>query len=180
MPPAVITRPGPSEYAPFFATYIDHCPPGDVLATLAGQIDETCALLGDLSDDAARYRYAPDKWSIKEVIGHVTDTERIMVYRAVCFARGETGMLPGFDENAYVANANFDARSLADLLAELRTVRAATLAFFSSLNEAELERRGRANQRDYSVRVFPFVVAGHERHHVKILRERYLPNAHAG
>jgi len=179
MSPVVITRPDASEYAPYFATYVDEVPAGDVLATLTRQVEDTCSLLSGLSDAEAAYRYAPGKWSIKEVIGHVADTERIMVYRALCFARGETAMLPGFDENAYVAGASFDTRSLDDLLAELRTVRAATVPLFASLNAQELERRGRANNRDYSVRAFPFIIAGHERHHVDILRERYLPRARA-
>jgi hypothetical protein len=172
----VITRPDASEYAPYFATYVDKVPTGDVLATLTRQVKDTASLLSGLSDAEAGYRYAPGKWSIKEVIGHVADTERIMVYRALCFARGETAMLPGFDEDAYVGGANFDARSVADLLAELRAVRAATVPFFASLNAQELERRGRANNRDYSVRAFPFIIAGHERHHAQILRERYLPH----
>jgi hypothetical protein len=110
----------------------------------------------------------------------VADTERIMTYRALSFARGEAVMLPGFDENAYVANASFDARSLADLLAELRAVRAATVPFFASLNAEELARRGRANNRDYSVRSFAYIIAGHELHHANIFRERYLPHVRAG
>jgi hypothetical protein len=179
MSSAVITRPDASEYAPYFAAYVANVPAGDVLAVLTRQVEDTCSLLSGLSDVEAGYRYAPGKWSIKEVIGHVTDTERIMTYRALCFARGETAMLPGFDENTYVANASFDARSLADLLAELRAVRAATVPFFASLNEQELARRGRANNRDYSVRAFPYIIAGHEQHHANILRERYLPHARA-
>lgn len=179
MSPAHITRPEASEYAPYFATYIDKVPAGDVLALLTRQVEDTCTLLNGLSASEAGYRYAPEKWSIREVVGHVTDTERIMTYRALCFARGETVMLPGFDENAYVAGASFEARSLADLLDELRTVRAATVSFFASLNEQELARRGRANNREYSVRAFAFILAGHELHHASILRERYLPHARA-
>jgi hypothetical protein len=179
MSPVAITRPDASEYAPYFATYVGKVPAGDVLAVLARQVEDTCALLNGLSAAEAGYRYAPGKWSIREVIGHVADTERIMVYRALCFARGETTMLPGFDENAYVAGASFDARSLADLLDELRTVRMATVSFFANLNEQELHRRGRANNRDYTVRAFPFIIAGHELHHASILRERYLPQARA-
>ncbi len=170
-----IERPSPTEYVASFARYVDLVPPGDVLETLARQIDETARLLGGLGERDAGYRYGEGKWSIREVVGHVADTERIMAYRALCFARGEQAGLPGFDENEYVKHARFDARTLPDLLAELRTVRAATLALFSALDGEELQRRGTANNREYTVRAFPFIIAGHELHHVKILRERYLP-----
>ena len=170
-----IARPDPSEYVTYFAQYIDKVPDGDVLTLLARQVEETASALAKLSEKAAGFRYAPGKWSIKEIVGHVADTERIFVYRALCFARGEKQSLPGFDENSYVAGARFDARRLADHLAELRAVRAATLAFFSGLDAEELLRRGTANERQYTVRAIPFIVAGHERHHVGVIRERYLP-----
>jgi hypothetical protein len=170
-----IGRPAPNEYVPYFAQYVDLVPQGDVLAILGRQVDETVALLGGLSDRDADYRYAEGKWSIKEVAGHVSDTERIMVYRALCFARGEPAGLPGFDENAYVRHARFGSRRLADLLVELRAVRAATIPFFSGLDAEELERRGTANNRAYSVRALAYIIAGHERHHARILAERYLP-----
>ena len=170
-----IERPAPDEYAPYFAKYVEQVAGDDVLALLRRQVEETAALVGGLDDRQADYRYAAGKWSIKEVVGHVTDTERIMVYRGVCFARGEAAALPGFDENAYVAHAKFGGRRLADLVAELRAVRAATVAFFSGLDAEELLRRGTANARPYSVRAVAYVVAGHERHHATILAERYLP-----
>ena len=170
-----IERPAPDEYAPYFAKYIEQVPDGDVLDVLRRQVAETAALVGGLDDHQADYRYAAGKWSIKEVVGHVADTERIMVYRALCFARSETAALPGFDENAYVAHAKFGSSRLADLVAELRAVRAATVAFFSGLDAEELRRRGTANARPYSVRAVAYVVAGHERHHSAILAERYLP-----
>jgi len=172
---AKIERPAPDEYAPYFAKYIEQVPEGDVLALLRRQVEETAALVGGLDDHQADYRYAAGKWSVKEVVGHVADTERIMVYRGLCFARGEAAALPGFDENEYVAHAKFGGRRLADLLAEFRAVRAATVAFFSGLDAEELLRRGTANARPYTVRALAYVVAGHERHHSTILAERYLP-----
>jgi hypothetical protein len=170
-----IERPEPGEYAPYFERYVTQVPPqADILEILRRQVDETAALLGGLSEREAGFRYAEGKWSIREVVGHVADTERIMVYRALCFARGERAALPGFEEDDYVRNARFDARPLADLLTEFRTVRAATIPFFAGLDVEELRRSGTANARPYSVRAVAFIVAGHERHHVRVLNERYL------
>jgi hypothetical protein len=180
MPHITIPRPEPTEYAPAFASYVDRVPPGDLsLAILTEQLAETIGPLEGLSDSEAGFRYAPGKWSIKQVLGHLIDTERIMIYRALCFARGETVMLPGFDEDAYVAHAKFDRRSLADLISEFRLVRAATIPFFAGLDPEELARCGVANSRPYSVRAVAYIIAGHERHHAAILRERYLSTRHA-
>lgn len=174
MPAALIGRPETSEYKPYYATYISKVPEGDVLAVLAKQIDETVAELSKLSDKDALYRYAPEKWSIKQILGHMSDTERIFVYRAVCIARLEKQSLPGFDENDFVAAARFDDRPLADHLAEFRSVRAASLSFFRGLNVDEQKRIGTASNGPLSVRAVPFIVAGHEKHHMGVIRERYL------
>lgn len=168
-----IPRPAATEYAPFFEAYVAKVPAGDVLATLARQMEETVALVGGLSDARAAYRYAPGKWSIKEVVGHLADSERIFIYRALCAARGERTELPGFDENAYVATAHFDRRTLADLVAELRTVRAATVSFFAGLSDDDLARALVANKKPYTVRAMAYIIAGHERHHQEGLAERY-------
>lgn len=170
-----IARPAAAEHAPYFERYIALVPEGDVLELLRRQVDDTVALVGRLNDREADFRYAEGKWSVKEVIGHVADTERIMVYRALCFARGETAALPGFEENEYVARAKFGGRTLGDLLAELKLVRAGTVPFFAGLDAEELMRRGTANSRPYSVRALAYIVAGHERHHATVLAERYLP-----
>lgn len=175
MASTVIARPASGEYVPYFAQYVDLVPEGDILDLLRRQVDETAALVGKLSDRDADYRYAEGKWSVKEVVGHLADAERIFLYRALCFARGEPKELPGWDENEYVARAAFGARRLADLVAELQTARASTVAFFSGLDAQELLRRGSANQRGYSVRAVAYITAGHERHHCRIIRERYLP-----
>lgn len=175
MAAVAIGRPAPTEYVPYFAKYVELVPEGDVLDLLTRQADETAAMIGALSDRDGDFRYAEGKWAIKEVVGHITDTERIFVYRALCFARGEAAGLPAFDENEYVRRANFSSRSLKDLLAELRTVRAATLSFLTGLDAEAIARRGIANKREYTVRAIAYIIAGHERHHVKIITERYLP-----
>lgn len=169
-----VPRPKEDEYAPYFHRYIARVPDGNLIEIFNEQAAETRAILGSLSDTDARFRYGPDKWSIKEVVGHVTDTERIMSYRALCFARGEKEVLPAFDENAYVKESRFDERALHAQLAELALVRAATIAFFDGLSQDELMRRGRTPSGAYSVRALAYIIAGHERHHQQILSERYL------
>ena len=175
MSTATISRPAPSDYPPYFATYIDKVPEGDVLEILKNQIENTVKTLSRVKESDAGFRYAPGKWSIREIVGHVADTERIFVYRAVCFARGESQPLPGFDENTYAANSGADAKSLADNLNELRTQRAATISFFAGASAEALARRGTANNREYVMRAIPFIIAGHERHHMGVIQERYFP-----
>jgi len=169
-----IPRPDPGEYDPYYQAYISRVPDGSLLTILDDQGRETQRLLAGIADAKALHRYAPGKWSVKEVVGHVTDAERIFAYRALRFARGDRTPLSGFDENVYAPAGKFDARPLADLAAELDAVRRATLALFGGLDAATLERRGPANQHEISVRALAYVIAGHERHHVAILRERYL------
>lgn len=174
MAASAIARPAPDEYVPYYAVYVTQVPEGDVLGLLRRQVDETAGMVQSLSDHDAEYRYEEGKWSIKEVIGHVSDTERIFVYRALCFARGEAAGLPGFDENEYARRSNAGSRPLRHLVDELRAVREATLSFFSGLTEELWLRRGTANRNGYSVRAIAFIIAGHERHHARILAERYL------
>ncbi|HTL94813.1 MAG TPA: DinB family protein [Gemmatimonadaceae bacterium] len=180
MPQPRIARPDENEYAPSFHGYIFRVPDGNLIELLDEQVAATRAMLGSLSDSDARFRYGPDKWSIKEVVGHVTDTERIMAYRALCFARGEKTVLPSFEENDYVKAARFDERELSALLAEFGLVRAATVALFDGLSEDELMRRGRTPSGEYSVRAMAYNIAGHELHHQQILTERYLAALHTG
>ncbi len=169
-----IPRPAADEYAPYFGGYVGAVPAGDVLAILERQMGETQGLLRDLPASRAMHRYAPGKWSIKQVVGHLSDTERIFTYRALCFSRSERAPLPGFEEDDYVAAAGFDTRPLGELARELETVRAATLTLFRGLSDEALLRRGTANGREFTVRAIAYIVAGHERHHVRVLRERYL------
>jgi uncharacterized damage-inducible protein DinB len=171
---ALATRPADDEFAPYYARYIAAVPDGDVLDTLERQLEEMVALMDRFGEAGGSHRYAEGKWSVKEVLGHIADAERIFAYRALCAARGEQGSLPGFDENAYVANANFDGRTLNSLLGELTATRRATLALFRSLDSATLARRVVANGVPVSARALAWIVAGHERHHQNLLRERYL------
>jgi uncharacterized damage-inducible protein DinB len=169
-----IPRPDASEYAPHYETYVSKVPAGDVVTILEDQRQETQELLAGIPDGRALHRYAPGKWSIKEVVGHVTDAERVFCYRALRFARGDQTRLSGFDEKAYAPAGKFDLHALPDLAAELDAVRRATIALFSGLDAEALARRGTANAKQVSVRALAYIIAGHERHHVGILRERYL------
>ena len=168
------SRPEPTEFSPFYAGYIAHVPDGDIIETLRTQGDTTSALARSLAEEKGGHRYAHGKWSIREVFGHLADTERIMSYRALCVARGDTTSLPGFDENAYVAHARFDERTLASLADDLVLVRQATVRLLVTLNDEELARSGTANGAPITARALAWVIAGHERHHLAILRERYL------
>ena len=169
----MIPRPAPSEYAPHYAGYINRVPEGDVLDQLARQIDETRALLRGLPPSRAVHRYATGKWSVAEVVGHIADAERIFAYRALRVARGDATPLAPFDENAYTPAGSFDRRTLTDLVDELTAVRHATLALFRGMPGEAFERTGTASGRTVSVRALAFIIAGHELHHVAILRERY-------
>ena len=168
-----VGRPEADEIPAHFVGYIQRVPELDPVIVCAAQIEETASALHGLSDADAMYRYARGKWSVKEVVGHLTDVERIMAYRALRIARGDTTPLPGFDENAYVPAAKFDARSLADLVGELRTARGATLALLRTFDTDAWARRGTASGKPVSVRALAFMIPGHERHHLEILRTRY-------
>ena len=167
-------RPTPSEYAPYYERYIQLVPDGSALDHLRSQIGETLELLRSVSEEKSNYRYAPGKWSVKEVVGHVADSERVFAYRALRFARNDQTPLPGFDENDYTANSNFADRPLGGVAEEFRAVRMATIALFEGMSREALARQGTANDTRVSVRALVWIIAGHERHHRKILQERYL------
>jgi uncharacterized damage-inducible protein DinB len=167
-------RPEPTEFSPYYAGYVARVPDGDIIETLRSQEEATVGLARSLAEEKGSHRYAPGKWSIRQVLGHMADTERIMAYRALRAARGDATPLPGFDENLYVQNARFDERSLASLSDELALVRQGTLAVLAPLNEQELGRAGSANGSPITARALAWIIAGHERHHLAILRERYL------
>lgn len=166
--------PEASEHDPYYSRYIERVRGNRVSLILRQQRAEILEMLADLSEDQAGFRYAPEKWSLKEVIGHLIDTERVFVYRALCFARGEAQSQPGFEQDDYVVAGRFDRRSVESLAAEYQAVRAASLALFEGLDPADFERFGVANDATISVRALLFIVAGHESHHLSILRERYL------
>lgn len=174
MPNSYSIAPAATEFNPYYARYIARVPQGDIIAQLGKQAIETAALLESISADKAEHRYAPGKWSIKEVVGHLADAERVFTYRALRFARGDTNALHSFDENAYVPAGEFGRRSLPELAEELRAVRAATIALFKGLPEETMSRTGVASGSIVSVRALAWITAGHELHHVALLRERYL------
>ncbi len=170
----MLARPDESEYASTFASSINQVPEGDVLEILAKQIEETVEFLNGLGEEKANYRYAPGKWSIKQVVGHLIDSERIITYRALRLARGDETSLPGYEENNYADRANCDELTLKVLTEELHAVRKSSLYLFKSFDDKMWLRKGKASGFDFSVRTFPYQVVGHEIHHLRIIRERYL------
>lgn len=168
----MISRPADNEHAPFYATYISKVPDGDLLNFMELQPDEFNGLINDLTDEQAIEPPAPGKWSVKQVLGHVCDTERIIGYRALRFARADKTEIEGFEQDDYVAAANSNARSASELLAELKSVRGATLSLLESLTTAESERSGMANGKSISVRALAYVIAGHAQHHLELLRKQ--------
>ena len=166
-------RPGPGEYADFYAGYIAALPPGDILEILERQKDQLRRLAANVAADQETFRYAPGKWSLREVVGHLIDAERVFSYRALRFSRGDETPLAGFDENFYVAHARFDDRTLQSLIDELILLRSANVLLFRELAPEDLARVGVANTYPVSVRALAFILAGHLHHHLGILRERY-------
>jgi len=174
-----IGKPDTTEYLPYYGKYVSLVPDGDIVTVLGKQMEETVGLLNSIPESRANFRYAPDKWSIKELVGHVIDTERIFAYRALRFARNDKTPLPGYEQDDYVSNAAFDSCTLTDLASELKSVRQATLFLFKHLDEDAWMRRGLANDSEASVRALAHIIAGHELHHREILRSRYLSAASA-
>ncbi|HYN86817.1 MAG TPA: DinB family protein [Pyrinomonadaceae bacterium] len=167
-------RPGEDEYPAYFNGYVSRVPAGDVLETLRRQLPETLDLLGGVSEERAGQSYEPGKWTVKELVGHCIDSERVFAYRALAIARGETTPLPGFDQDLYAANVDFNSRTLRSLAEEFARVRASTLDLLTNLDRRAWERRGTANDNTMSVRALAHIIAGHVTHHAHVLRERYL------
>ena len=167
-----MNRPQTQEYPEAFSNYINSVD-GDVIEVLENQGSEFSNFLNNLAEKGD-YAYAPGKWTLKELTGHMIDTERIMVYRLTCFVRNEKAMLPGFDEDNYVANAFFKDRSLFSLSGEFAALRKANMFLIKSLNEEELNRVGNASGKNVSVRALIYLIAGHVIHHAKIIKERYI------
>jgi DinB superfamily len=169
----MIERPTPSEYAPFYAGYIAAVPDGDILETLGRQISELRQLVAAIPADRETFRYGEGKWSVREVVGHMIDGERVFSYRALRFSRGDQTPLPGFEENQYVAASTFDRRPLSSLVDELVLLRQANLALLRGFAPEDWTRTGTASGKPVSVRALAFIMAGHVRHHLNILRDRY-------
>lgn len=166
-------RPAAGDYAPFYQPYLDALGAGDLVEILESQLSASAMLLENVPAGKEDFRYAAGKWSVKEVVGHLADSERVFGYRALRFARADATDLPGFDENAWMPAAFFNARSLADIAGEFAAVRRASLALFRSFDDTAAARRGTANNRGVTVHALVAIVAGHERHHLRILKERY-------
>ena len=167
-------RPDPSEYAPYYGRYIEKVPDGPIVDLLRTQVRGTLELLRALPEAKGDHRYAPGKWTIKQVVGHVIDTERVFGYRALRFGRSDTTQLPGFEQDDYAGAGGFAARSLRHLADELETVRRGTVLLYEGFDEGAWSRKGIAAENPVTVRALAYIIAGHELHHVRLLREKYL------
>ncbi len=174
VPTVTIARPQPGQYAPYYDRYISLVEGEDILATFDRQRREMMLLLSGRNEEDGDFRYAPDKWSAKEVLGHICDTERIFAYRALRVARADATPMEGFEQDDYVRNCPFAQRLLSDLVEDFIAVRRATLSLFRNLDEAAWSRRGVANKNEVTVRALAYIIAGHELHHRNILEERYF------
>ncbi len=168
------SRPSSDEYAPCYDKYISLVTDDDVVAALEGQLNDNRAMLLSIPESRASVTNEPGKWSVKQILGHLLDCERVFAYRALRFARNDPTPLPGFDENDFMRDATFDSRPLAELVSEFEHVRKATLHLIRSLSPEAWLRSGLANGKRVSVRALAFIIAGHERHHMNILRRRYV------
>ncbi|KQX46512.1 MULTISPECIES: DinB family protein [unclassified Paenibacillus] len=169
----MLQRPGSEEYSPFFTGYISQVPEGDYLSFLHSQVDAVIALFSPINDEQGLYRYEPGKWSLKEVLGHMTDTERILSYRMLRIARGDTTNLPGFDQDLFVTHTSFDELSMEDLLNDFQAVRHATFTLLKTITEAAWSRKGIANNNEISARALAYVIAGHAQHHLSVVQQKY-------
>ena len=177
----MIPRPDASEHLPYFSRYIDLVPDGDLLATMRSQLAGTLVLVHGIDESDGGHRYDAGKWSIRQVLGHLIDTERVLSARALHFARRDPAHLPSVDFDLFAESADSDARTIVDLAEEMEHVRLATLRLFRPMTEEVLARRGIASGAECSVRALAWIIAGHEIHHTRILAERYLPGlVHAG
>lgn len=173
-PTLQIARPEPGEYAPYYDRYVLLVPGSDILATLDSQRRQTMLLLCGRDEEDGDLRYAPDKWSAKEVLGHVCDTERVFAYRALRISRDDRTPIEGYEQDDYVRNGPFARVPLAELIEDYIAVRRATLTLLRSLDDAAWMRRGIANKNEVSVRALAYIIAGHELHHRRILEEKYF------
>jgi uncharacterized damage-inducible protein DinB len=171
---AAATKPAKSEFLPYYERYISLVPEGDVVSTLSTQVGDTLAILRGLPSSVSTYRYAPEKWSVNELVGHLIDSERIFAGRALRFGRNDPTPIPAFEQDDYVRNSTFNAYPLSELASEFEAVRQSTLYLFKHMDEQAWTRRGVANNAEVSVRALAYIIAGHELHHREILRTRYL------
>ncbi len=169
----MINKPQPDEYASFHITYIKLVPDGDIIELLERLKDSTYSLFNNLDDEKANYAYAEGKWTLKQVLGHMIDTERVFAFRLLCFSR-EFVELPGFEQETYVNGTNFNSRTIQDLASEFKATRESNLYLFRSLTEEQLNKKGIASGYLVSVRALLYMIAGHELHHWGIVKEKYF------
>lgn len=167
-------RPEPTEYDRYYEGYVSLVPESDIVAAMRDQLGEIEKIFGEITEEKSLHAYAPGKWTIKELLGHLIDGERIFAYRALRISRADTTPIEGFEQNGYIENSNFNQASLADLTAELTLSRKANLLLFQNLTADAWTRTGTASGVPVSVRALAFIMVGHIRHHLNILRERYL------
>ena len=168
-------RPDPSEYHEYYHTYVSKVPDGPILETLSDQIMASVARFSDVPEELETYAYEPGKWTVREAVGHIIDTERLFAFRAMWFARRDPAPLPGMDQDAWVSASNAGERSLSDLLDEWVGLRRSNVAMFGSFDEGAGLLRGIASEREFSVRSFAWIIAGHELHHGQLHDARYRP-----
>lgn len=167
-------KPEATEYPVYYGRYVGKIEGVDIVAVLAEQLQLALSLLRGIDEGTAEFRYAPEKWSIKELLGHVIDAERVFAYRALTFARNDSTALPGFDENKWAQYANYFRMSWSDIVEEFEVVRRATILLFRQMDAEAWTRKGNANGKDLTTRSLAFVIAGHLQHHIEIVQSRYL------
>lgn len=169
-----MNRPDKTEYAEYYHKYIQAVPNEDISDILEDQLNTAVGLFSNITEEKSQYRYEPGKWSIREVLGHIIDAERVFAYRALRFSRGDQKPLQGFDENEYINNSNYDKTNLTLLIEEFSNIRKSTIALFKSLNNEMWLKKGNASGHDVTVRGLAYIIAGHTEHHLEIIKERYL------
>ena len=170
----LISEISPSEYNPFYHTYIQALGPVDLMQELEGGKKDFLMVLEGMPTEKLSYAYAKGKWTLAEALVHMLDTERVFQYRALRFARNDSTNLPGFDQDMYVPNSNASSRTLNDLVEEYKAIRASTISLYSSFDDEMLLWKGVASGSQMSVRAMGFIICGHQAHHIKIIKERYL------
>ncbi|MDH3492838.1 MAG: DinB family protein [Acidobacteriota bacterium] len=169
-----VTRPLPGEYAPYHEDYIGLVGTGEIITLLTDQIEKTKEILGAVPSEYSSFRYEDGKWTISEVVGHLIDTERVMAFRALAFARGDRYDIPGVDQDQYVAESAYRNCRIPDLVLEFEALRVSTTSFFANLESDKWMRGGNASGQFVTVRALAYIIAGHELHHIEVLRQRYL------
>ena len=173
----MIGRPEANEFASYYSLYTDRITSDDVVAVLETQLTETVDFLTQISEENSRHRYAPDKWSMRQLLNHVNDTERVFLYRALWFGRGFSDELPSYDQEIAAAGANADDYSWASHVNDFRAVREATISFFRNLPADGWARSGVASGNQVTVRALAYIIAGHLAHHIAVLKEKYLTSS---